>query len=109
MLALMASGLNGQAFSFHGYLPIKESALIEKIQKIGRAVDRGNYTQIFIETPYRNESLLVQLIKHLPGHLKLCIAINLTGSTESIQTLQLAKWHKDYFKGKVPAIFLIGK
>ena len=74
MLALMASGLNGQAFTFHGYLPIKGPALIDKIQKIGKSAERGNYTQIFIETPYRNDALLAQLMQHLSGQLKLCIA-----------------------------------
>ena len=109
MLALMASGLNGQAFTFHGYLPIKGPALIDKIQKIGKSAERGNYTQIFIETPYRNDALLAQLMQHLSGQLKLCIARDLTGSAESILTLPLAKWSKDYFTEKVPAIFLIGK
>jgi 16S rRNA (cytidine1402-2'-O)-methyltransferase len=107
LMALMASGLNGQKFAFHGYVPIKTqdaSALIKALEKESR---QKNQTQLFIETPYRNNPLMEILLKTLDEKTDLCIALDLTSSAESIQTHKVGHWKKlkPNFP-KAPAVFL---
>lgn len=107
-LALMASGLNGQQFSFHGYLPIDSAARIKAIRELEAASQKNKSTHLFIETPYRNNQLLESLLKTCrPGTL-LCVAANLTGPDEFIATRTIRDWQKKLPElHKVPAIFLI--
>ncbi len=110
ILSLMASGLAGQQFTFHGYLPIKEPALKPKLIAMEKSAMNENYTQIFIETPYRNNQMLSHLKKHLSKNTKVCVARNVTGSSEEIITLTVAEWSKRNIDlPKEPVIFLIGK
>jgi 16S rRNA (cytidine1402-2'-O)-methyltransferase len=111
LLALMASGLNGQNFTFNGYLPIDGAERKKAIQRMEEEAFRKGTTHIFIETPYRNEPLLKSLLENCRAETMLCIAANLTSPTsEFIRTLSIKKW-----KGlplpslhKIPAIFLLG-
>jgi 16S rRNA (cytidine1402-2'-O)-methyltransferase len=107
LLALMASGLNGQRFAFHGYLPIdsKDSqTAIKEFEKESRA---KNQTQMFIETPYRNNTLLTNFLKTLHPDTLLCIAVDITGADEFIQTKRIKEWKlKSPELPKIPAVFL---
>jgi len=106
LLALMASGLNGQKFAFHGYLPIDGNEVSKAIKALESESRTKNQTQIFIETPYRNNSLLDHLIKHLHPNTKLSIAIDITGTTESIQTKEIKVWAVNKPSlAKTPAVF----
>lgn len=111
LLALMASGMNGQGFSFVGYLPAKQPERIKAIKQLEGAAIRTQHTQIFIETPYRNAAMLQDLLLQLNPHTRLCIAINLTTPTQHIYTQTVAAWRKeknmDKWVEKAPAIFLI--
>lgn len=108
-LALAASGLNGQSFSFQGYLPIKEAELKAKLKSLESQTLKVNQTHIFIETPYRNNRLIHSLLKYLSGTIKLCVAADITGPNESIQTRTIAQWKSSNLKlEKIPTIFLIG-
>ena len=107
ILALMASGLNGQCFAFHGYLPIKSPQRIKAIKKLEKESQKNRQTQIFIETPYRNQNLLKDLVHHLHPHTALCIAQDLTGEKEEIRTFPIEKWKGQNVQlAKVPSIFL---
>ena len=108
ILALMASGLNGQNFVFHGYLPVKEAALARKLREIAVVAQNTGQTQIFIETPYRNEKLVQQIKKNVGGDLYLCVAIDLTGENQSITVAPINKLTLNKIE-KLPAIFLIGQ
>lgn len=107
LLALMASGLNGQKFAFHGYLPIdaKESAeVIKSLEKESRA---KHQTQVFIETPYRNNQLAGSLLKALHEDTLLCVATDLTGKDQSVQTKPIRHWKKQPPRlAKLPTVFL---
>ncbi len=106
-LALMASGLNGQKFAFHGYLPIETKERDKAIHEYERESALKKQTQIFIETPYRNSSLFNSLLKILKPETQLCIAMDLTGTNEFIRTLSIREWRgKSIDLPKVPAIFL---
>ena len=94
LLGLIASGFNGQKFRFHGYIPIKEGERNEFINDIEKSIKTKQETQIFIETPYRNNQLLVELIKRLNDDIKLCLAINLTSDNEKIISETIGKWGK---------------
>ena len=94
LLGLIASGFNGQKFRFHGYIPIKEGERNEFINDIEKSIKTKQETQIFIETPYRNNQLLVELIKRLNDDIKLCLAINLTSDNEKIISETICKWRK---------------
>ena len=110
LLSLMASGFNGQNFAFNGYLPIDKKARINKLKALENRVLTENQTQIFIETPYRNNQLLQDIIENLKPQTKLCIACELTTANEFIKTSQLSDWKKNKADfNKKPAIFLIGK
>jgi 16S rRNA (cytidine1402-2'-O)-methyltransferase len=112
LLALMASGLNGQSFAFHGYLPIEKSEKAKTIKVFEKESKQKKQTQLFIETPYRNNPLLEQLINELSPETQLCIAVNLTAKTELIRTQKVQAWKNDLVKKqlpdlhKQPAIFL---
>ena len=108
ILALMASGLNGQQFCFHGYLPVKSPDRIKKLQYLEQRIKTGE-TQIFIETPYRNQAVLNDMLGHLNPSTLLCIASDLTGPKERILTKPVGEWKKQQpTLEKIPAIFLIG-
>jgi len=106
-LALMASGMNGQEFAFHGYLPIKEPALGHKLIQISSLAMTGA-TQIFIETPYRNDKLLKQISKHIDPSLMISISADLTSVNEKHIITKAGK-AVDLSLGKSPAIYCIGK
>ncbi len=108
MLALMASGMNGQHFEFVGYLPIDDAARARQIKELEAESARKNSTKIFIETPYRNNRLLEALLQHCAGSTRLCIASCLTGQSEKIISKPVS-WWKDHKTDlhKQPAIFLI--
>lgn len=92
LLALMASGMNGQRFSFHGYLPIESGSRIKKIRQLEEESFRLNCTQIFIETPYRNDALIKEILDHCHPETLLCIAADITSANESIQTKSVNAW-----------------
>jgi 16S rRNA (cytidine1402-2'-O)-methyltransferase len=108
-LALMASGLNGQSFAFHGYLPIDSMERKSKIKQLELTSNQQkNSTQIFIETPYRNQALLQDLLQTCKGNTLLCIAANITSENESIITKSVSDWKKENLNfHKQPAIFLL--
>ena len=108
LLALMASGMNGQHFQFVGYLPIEQSERIKTIRSLESESRQKNCTQIFIETPYRNSQLLETLIKTCSAKTQLCIAVDITAETEMIKTKLIQEWKKELPQlHKRPAIFCI--
>lgn len=108
LLALMGSGLNGQRFQFHGYLPIDSGQRQKAIQELESYSKRFQCTQIFIETPYRNNQMLESLLKSLSPSTRVCVAADLTGPAEWIQTQTVAEWKKQLPNlHKRPAIFLL--
>jgi 16S rRNA (cytidine1402-2'-O)-methyltransferase len=109
LLALMASGFSGQSFCFHGYLPIDKSARIKKMEQLYKEVQKTGQTQIFIETPYRNNGLLEDLLAHCPGNQLIHIACNIQGEGGFAQTKTAAEWAKQKPDlHKKPCIFLLG-
>ncbi len=108
LLALMASGMNGQQFRFVGYLPIDNQQRIKAIKELEAESQKKNCTQIFIETPYRNNQLTEAILKNCKASTQLCIAVDLTGKNEWVKTKTIAEWqqHKPDIH-KRPAIFLI--
>lgn len=110
MLALMASGLNGQSFVFHGYLPIEKNARIKKIKELESKASRENQTQIFMEAPFRNMQLLNDILHSCNSGTSLCIACDITGSNEFIQTKSISEWKKKIPElHKKTVIFLLYK
>ncbi len=108
ILSLMASGFNGQSFSFNGYLPIESGPRLAKAKEMERRIRREHQTQIFIETPYRNNKLIQWLCSTFGEDMKLCVASDITGPRESILTLPLKKWKSRQFNyDKIPTIFLL--
>lgn len=108
LLALMASGFNGQNFAFLGYLPTDKILRIRRIREIERRMYEADQTQIFIETPYRNLQLFEALVSGCRGETLLCIATDLTGPDEKIQSLSIDDWrHRQPAIHKRPAIFLL--
>ncbi|MDE6090462.1 MAG: SAM-dependent methyltransferase [Duncaniella sp.] len=108
ILSLMGSGFNGQSFAFIGYLPHEAKARATRLRELEQRIRREGQTQIFIETPYRNNRLIAELASTLPGGLKLCVASDITGPQQSIVTLPLSKWaHRKYDYDKIPTIFLL--
>ena len=109
LLALMASGMNGQNFSFRGYLPIDNNQRIKALKELELLVRKENSTQIFIETPYRNNQMLQTMIQHLHPQTRICVAMELTGPNEWIRTMSCADWKKEEVDlHKKTVIFLIG-
>lgn len=108
MLALMSSGLNGQKFCFHGYLPAEREPRIKKIKEIEKESGIKNQTQVFIEAPYRNQKLLEDVLQHCTGNTLLCIACDLTLPTEFISTKSIKDWKKNVPGiNKRPVVFLL--
>lgn len=108
MLALMASGLNGQSFAFVGYIPAKSEERKGAIRRLEKRSLAENQTQILIETPYRNDSLMADLVATLDPRTRLCVAVNITCPDEFIQTRTVAQWKKQLPElGKRPCVFLI--
>lgn len=107
ILALMASGLNGQNFAFNGYLPIDKTDCKKRIKQLEKHAEQDNQSQIFIETPYRNEQLFETFLKILKPQTQLCIAVDLTLDTEFIRTKTIAEWQTETLDlHKKPAIFI---
>lgn len=110
LMALMASGFNGQRFAFRGYLPIEEGERSRTLRELEQRLRSTDETQIFIETPYRNMQLVEQLIKHCSGDTRLCIASGLTSDQELVQTRRLSQWRGHIPElHKIPTIFLLGR
>jgi 16S rRNA (cytidine1402-2'-O)-methyltransferase len=108
ILALMASGLNGQSFCFNGYLPVKEPERSRRIKELEAISMKQNQTQLFIETPYRNNQLIADLLKNCHPKTRICIACNITGKDENIRTKTAADWSKEKpVMEKEPAVFLM--
>ena len=108
LLALMASGMNGQHFEFVGYLPIDNAERTKKIKELENASQKNNSTKIFIETPYRNNALVESLLKTCDNKTMLCIAANLTAANETVKTMPINQWKiKKPELHKLPAIFLM--
>ena len=108
LLALMASGMNGQHFEFNGYLPIDNLEKIRVLKEIENTSQKKNSTQIFIETPYRNDQLIETILKTCRPSSQLCIAADLTGANEFVKTKTIADWKKEKTSfHKKPAIFLL--
>lgn len=108
LLALMASGMNGQLFKFNGYLPIDAGQRNKLLKDLEAESARQHCTQIFIETPYRNNQLIEALVQHCRPGSRLCIAVDITGPQEWIRTRTMEAWKKaipDIHKR--PAIFLL--
>lgn len=110
LLALMASGMNGQQFCFNGYLPPKKNLLASALKKLEQQAIRAQQTQLFIETPYRNHQLLETAFQTLSPQTRFCIACDLTAPTEWIKTKKIAAWNETTVPDlhKRPAIFLLG-
>ncbi|HTQ72715.1 MAG TPA: SAM-dependent methyltransferase [Burkholderiales bacterium] len=107
-LALAASGLEGQRFVFHGYLPVKRSDLAAALKEIERQSGRLGQTQIFIETPYRNDATLAAMLGHLRDDTLVCIAADLTLPSETVNTRRVAAWRRNPPRLKDrPAVFLV--
>ena len=108
LLALMASGMNGQRFEFAGYLPIDPHERIAAIKEIELTSQKKNSTQLFIETPYRNDQMMATLLKTCKPTTKLCIAAELTGANEYVKTKTIAEWKLETISlHKKPVIFLL--
>ena len=109
LLALMASGMNGQNFAFHGYVPIDSFERKKKIKELEEDSKKKSCTQIFIETPFRNQALFAEIIQSCRDTTKLCVAAELTGKNEMILTQTIAAWKhgKAIQLHKIPIIFLL--
>ncbi|MBN1199277.1 MAG: SAM-dependent methyltransferase [Bacteroidales bacterium] len=108
LLALMASGFNGQNFTFHGYLPIDRKARHHKIREMEKSTVEKQQTQIFIETPYRNKPIFEALTQTCNPATRLCIAVDLTMESESIRVRTIGEWRKSNEQlPKKPAVFLL--
>jgi 16S rRNA (cytidine1402-2'-O)-methyltransferase len=110
LLSLMASGFNGQGFTFNGYLPIDATERKKKIQQLEQIVISNGIAQLFIETPYRNNQLLEAILQTCHPTIQLCIGVDITGPTESIKTATIQYWknNKPELHKKL-AIFILGK
>ena len=107
-MALMGSGLNAQSFTFNGYLPIDRKDRVQAIKELEAKSIAENTTQMFMETPFRNNRMLEDLLANLSSNTFLCIASNITGTDELIQTKKIADWRKKHPDlHKIPAVFLI--
>ncbi len=108
LMALMASGFNGQSFTFNGYLPIDKQLRIKSLQALEQIAKKKQQTQIFMETPFRNNQLLEDVLHNLNSETLLCIACNVTAEDEFIKTLPIKEWRKSKPDlHKKPTIFLL--
>lgn len=110
LMSLMASGFNGQSFAFHGYLPIDGGERVRKLKELEMRIYNEEQTQIFIETPYRNNKMAEDILLHCKTQTKLCIAMNISCDNESIVTKKVGAW-KGHLPNmhKQPCVFLIYK
>ena len=111
LLALMASGMNGQCFAFHGYLPVKPDIRAQRLRALDDSVARTGETQIFIETPYRNDAMPGAVLEHCRPATRFCIAADLTLPAEFIVSRPVSAWRKapPLTLDKRPALFLLGR
>ncbi len=110
ILALMGSGFNGQSFCFHGYLPVEKSKLVKQLKEIEGNIYRNDQTQIFIETPYRNNKLLTAILSCCSDNTSLCIATDLTIINQNIISKKISEWKgMKVDLNKKPSVFLIYK
>ena len=108
MLALMSSGMNGQSFAFRGYLPAKAEERRQELKNIEKLSSSTGQTQIFIETPYRNDAMLKDILEVCKGGTELCVAANITLPDAFIKTMSVEKWRADKpILGKRPCVFII--
>jgi 16S rRNA (cytidine1402-2'-O)-methyltransferase len=108
LLALMASGLNGQRFAFHGYLPVADAERVKALRELEQQSRRLNQTQIFIETPYRNAKLVQSILAHCARNTLLCIATELSLASEDIRTMAVAEWKRNPPQlERRPSLFLL--
>ena len=108
LLALMASGFNGQSFAFWGYLPIDKEQRTKRIKDLDLSASRYKQTQIFIETPFRNNQLFEEVLKSCKPNTQICVASNLTAEDEFIKTQSVYNWRKEEIDlHKKPTIFLL--
>ena len=105
----MASGFNGQSFAFVGYLPIQGNERTQRIKQLEKRAKTENQSQIFIETPYRNQKLLSEILSTCQGNTKLCIACDITLESEYIKTKSINEWKKSALPdlNKRPSIFIL--
>ncbi|MFN7704838.1 MAG: SAM-dependent methyltransferase [Chryseotalea sp.] len=107
LLALMASGLNGQCFAFQGYLPIENEKRAKAIKEFEKESAKRKQTQLFIETPYRNTTTFAELVKHLQSSTKLTVAYTITSASQFIKTKPVSEWRKTSLAfEKEPCVFL---
>ena len=104
LLALMASGLNGQSFAFHGYLPTDASERANRIRQLEQRSRQEKQTQMLIETPYRNEAMLHALASTCAPNTLICVATDLTLDTESVRTCSAQQWQREISAGKTPSL-----
>ena len=110
LMSVMGSGFNGQSFAFHGYLPIEGGERAETLKRLEQRIYNEGETQIFIETPYRNDKMVEDCLRYCRPQTRLCIALGITTGEESIRTLSLAEWAKRKpALPKTPCIFLLYK
>ena len=111
LMAVMASGLNGQSFAFNGYLPIDSADRVKRLKQLETRAVQEHQTQLFIETPYRNAKLFDTLCQTLHPQTRICVAAGITTEAEWIHTHSVAEWKRHALPdlSKTPAIFLIGK
>ena len=109
IMAVMASGLNGQSFAFNGYLPIDDQERAQRLKSLEQRAQREHQTQLFIETPYRNRRMFDTLLHFLSPRTRLCIAAGITTQDEWIRTQTIAEWRRETLPdlSKIPAIFLM--
>ena len=111
IMSVMASGFNGQSFAFNGYLPVEVPQRIKALKKLENKIYNENQTQLFIETPYRNQKMVETILQNLRPQTKLCIASGITTEQECIRTQTVEQWKKAHLPdlAKIPTIFLLYK
>ncbi len=107
-MALMSSGLNGQNFAFNGYVPIEQHLRIKKLKELEKKAHKEKQSQIFMDTPYRNNKLFADMLEYLNSNTYLCVAVNISSEHEFIKTMKIADWkNKKIDLHKKPCIFII--
>ena len=108
LLALMASGFNGQQFAFHGYLPVPRDQCGKALQALEDASRANDVSQIFIETPYRNDAMLATLLEICRPETRLCVASDLTLATEAVHSMAISEWKStNHVVGRRPSVFVL--
>jgi 16S rRNA (cytidine1402-2'-O)-methyltransferase len=109
LMALAASGMNGNGFTFNGYLPKKDPERSKEVKEVVTTISKTSFAQIFIETPYRNETIFDDFLKHCPADMKLCVAYDISGPEEKIISKSIEGWRKGKFEfDKTPCVFVVG-